>query len=260
MTRDEFRRRVADLKARHAYLFAGEHIGHTIAPGWLRIVEELCARIDEALTEAEKPLVRFMQIKEKLGGLRCYLNVEPPRLDLILVDGVASFRGLDSKEPGFRLFLHLARFVQDAEEKSYQTCLFCGAPGRLRTEDRGWILTLCDRHAPYDYRNLDVGFELLTVPDRDLPQLALSETAALLLKERSQLRDLGAAHLGLLPSWKIGQPIQLVVEVADGSRSMAIDICREAIQRTGCLLDAVDRAWLRPEYEYASEADVTWVF
>jgi hypothetical protein len=62
-------------------LFAGPHIGHHVPPGWLSIVSELCAQIDGVLDEAERRGISFAQIKEKLGGLRCYLNV-PPVSDL----------------------------------------------------------------------------------------------------------------------------------------------------------------------------------
>ena len=56
MTRGEYESRIAELNTRYPYLFPGPHIGHHVPPGWLSIVSELCAQIDRALAEAERPL------------------------------------------------------------------------------------------------------------------------------------------------------------------------------------------------------------
>ncbi|HVS78343.1 MAG TPA: hypothetical protein VHE11_15495 [Steroidobacteraceae bacterium] len=162
MTRDEHERRVAALKRRYPYLFAGDHLGHDIPPGWLVIIEELCAQIDAALAEAEKPAARFTQIKEKFGGLRAYLSGAPLRVDIIRDRG-APVSGHARAPASSALFARLAPLVRQAEERSFQTCLFCGAPGKLRG-DRLWLLTLCDMHEPYGYRDLDDRFEELTTP------------------------------------------------------------------------------------------------
>ena len=154
MTKDEYDERIAKLKSRYPYLFVGQHIGHDIAPGWLAIIEELCRQIDEALAEAERPSVRFLQIKEKFGGLRAYLNVSPMRID-IFSEGGERLSGHLAKAAVPDISSRLAPLVSEAEEKSFQTCEFCGAAGRLRT-DRDWLRTLCDKHAssssldPYD--------------------------------------------------------------------------------------------------------------
>jgi hypothetical protein len=54
MTKEEYEERIAALQGRYPNLFAGEHLGHDIAPGWLAIVEQLCRQIDEALAEARE--------------------------------------------------------------------------------------------------------------------------------------------------------------------------------------------------------------
>jgi len=97
MTRDEYEGRIAELKARYPYLFAAPHVGRHVAPGWMSIVSDLCARIDGALTEAERPRVHFTQIREKYGSLRAYLNIAPLRVDIFGgVEGICR-RGRDAE-------------------------------------------------------------------------------------------------------------------------------------------------------------------
>jgi len=168
MRRDEYEGRIAELKARYPYLFAGRHIGHDIAPGWLSIAFELCARIKGAVAEAERPCIYFGQIKEKFGGLRCYLNIAPLRIDVFgdaESPGISGYIG-ESETPC--LFERLSPLIHAAEAESYRTCIFCGAAGRLRREDRSWVLTLCDRHNACTYDDLDAAFEQVTDPERDL--------------------------------------------------------------------------------------------
>lgn len=160
MTRDEYDRRVDELKRRYAYLFAGDHLGHDIPPGWIALVEYLCARIDEALAEAEKPAVSFVQIKEKFGGLRAYLRGAPVRIDIMSAAGVLASGHLRGT-PQPDVLARLAPLIRAAEARSFDVCVFCGGPGRLR-RDRDWILTLCDAHAPFAYADLERWFEALT--------------------------------------------------------------------------------------------------
>lgn len=72
--------------------------------------------LDEAFDMAERQAVVIMQIKEKFGGLRVYLEPETPSSVL--------------------------DFTDELERRSYQTCEACGAPGERRTEF-GWHKTLC---------------------------------------------------------------------------------------------------------------------
>jgi hypothetical protein len=132
MTRDEYESRIAELKTRYPYLFAGPHIGHQVPPGWLSTFSELCAQIDAALDEAERPRIHFTQIKEKLGGLRAYLNIAPLRVDILAgaeSPGISAYVG-EGETPG--LFKRLSPLIQAAEVESYRTCIFCGVAGRLR--------------------------------------------------------------------------------------------------------------------------------
>lgn len=71
-----------------------------------------------ATREAELELPRMLQIKEKFGTLRVYIDHADERI-MALTDM--------------------------AEKLSEFTCEKCGAPGELRTG--GWLKTLCDEHA-----------------------------------------------------------------------------------------------------------------
>jgi hypothetical protein len=162
MTREESERRIAALQTQYRYLFdSGDSIGFDFLPGWFAILEELCQRIDEALSPEEKQTVRFLQIKEKLGGLRAYLNIAPVRLDFFGNGNHLS--GHINVGPHPDIYSRLAPFVRAAEEQSYRTCIFCGASGVLR-RDRDWILTLCDTHAEATYWDLRQRFDEITTP------------------------------------------------------------------------------------------------
>ncbi len=67
--------RIQQLRERYPYQFARLFAyGLSVDPGWLGIVESTCAQIDAALEAGNVPKQTFSwnQIKEKLGGLRCY--------------------------------------------------------------------------------------------------------------------------------------------------------------------------------------------
>jgi hypothetical protein len=162
MTREQHEQRLAALTSRYPYLFSGEHLEYDIAPGWLGIVEELCAQIEATLTAAEKPTVSFGQVKEKLGGLRAYVKGAPLRLDIIGERGLR-VSGRFEKEARSDVFSRIAPILDAAEDASYRTCILCGAPGRVR-RNRSWWLTLCDKHAACTYQDLKERFEEVTGP------------------------------------------------------------------------------------------------
>lgn len=64
------------------------------------------------------PQVVAVQVKEKFGGLRFYVNGGDDAVD---------------------------SFISFAESMSHRICEKCGKPGKSRTG--GWIYTLCDEHA-----------------------------------------------------------------------------------------------------------------
>jgi len=88
-----------------------------IAPGWARIVD----RLDRDLTKIA-PGYKLGQIKEKLGGLRYY------------IDGPLDEVGQRAQG-----------LIENAEDDSFHTCDYCGEPGELKKI--GWVYcTRCDRH------------------------------------------------------------------------------------------------------------------
>jgi hypothetical protein len=258
MTRDDHEGRIAELNTRYPYLFAGPHIGHHVPPGWLSIVSELCAQIDRALTEAERPLIYFTQIKEKFGGLRVYVNIAPLRID-ILGDGESpGISGYVGEGAAPSLFNRLSPLIHAAEEESYRTCIFCGAAWHLRREDRSWVLTLCDRHDACTYDHLDAAFELVTDPQRDLVPPTMEEVAATFLADRMMLRDLGVLHLAVLPPVGKLAPYRLVLTLAEASQIS--DVLQAATPRVGWPLNATTLEHLAVYADRPKAGDGSWIF
>lgn len=81
----------------------------------------------ERVEEEFKLLPNIVQIKEKFGELRIYLDMPLPNM---YAWGVVDF----------------------AEEMSRVTCEVCGAPGETIT--KGWHKTLCEQHAKERYGNV----------------------------------------------------------------------------------------------------------
>lgn len=79
--------------------------------GWESLVQPLLAMAAEQGAEV-------LQVKEKFGGLRIYVD------------------GGNEK---------LQAAIEEAEKKSYRTCEECGQSGTTR--EGGWLRTLCDTHA-----------------------------------------------------------------------------------------------------------------
>lgn len=98
-----------------------------IGRGWYEPVRKACLALERIAENMDAPdpdgdgldlRPRALQIKEKFGGLRFYLNGSAPGADEI---------------------------VQIAEEECAKICEKCGAPGQRR-DDLGWVTTLCDTH------------------------------------------------------------------------------------------------------------------
>ncbi len=210
MRRKEYDHRVAALKSRFPHLFAGPQNGHSFYPGWLGILNELCAGLDDALAGSERRDVHFKHIKEKFGGLRADLSIAPPRLDAAAGDGTRSSRPPGTAQSCLSISDRTAPFVRAAETRSYATCIFCGAPGVLR-RDRSRVLTLCDGHAPFDHRDLDVAFESMT--SECARPTGWAEAVGLLRLGAFELRDPGVLFLGVLPP-EAGGPYRIVLRLA----------------------------------------------
>ena len=92
--------------------------------GWIPLIEEAKTIIDEynqKLKEEDldaEPL-EFIQIKEKWGGLRIYLNY---------------------------YVQEIADQIHELESKSLNICEHCGTNKNVKSDwTHGWIMTLCDK-------------------------------------------------------------------------------------------------------------------
>ena len=89
-----------------------------VSDGWFDLLMSLSIKL-EAMDGIDS--VHVVQVKEKFGGLRFYVNSATSAMYEI---------------------------IMEAEVNSYKICEVCGNPGELR---RGrWIQTLCDKHAEPD--------------------------------------------------------------------------------------------------------------
>lgn len=89
--------------------------------GWFDILWRLCEDLEPLVAEfraAGGHKFEVLQVKEKFGGLRFYVN-------------------------GSNDAIH--QRILAAQEESFHTCEICGQPGELR--EVGWIKTTCDEHA-----------------------------------------------------------------------------------------------------------------
>lgn len=106
----------ATLKEEHPILYGGIN-GFDCGDGWFSLLRELSQRIEainrQFISDNERVVV--MQVKEKFGGLRFYVNSST---------------------------MDIYRLIAEAEERSFKVCEECGEEGVLRKE--GWWRTLCD--------------------------------------------------------------------------------------------------------------------
>jgi hypothetical protein len=96
--------------------------GFTHDDGWFDILWRLCEDLEPLVAQFEKETglhFEVLQVKEKFGGLRFYVNCR--------------------RNEGIRQRIGIAA------DESFRTCEICGQPGALR-EERS-IKTLCDEHA-----------------------------------------------------------------------------------------------------------------
>lgn len=99
----------------------------SIQPGWVGIIERLYERF-MMLPEERRPVI--VQIKEKFGTLRVYVQTVDPDVDAP---------------------------IKIAEAESARACQVCGCRGRMRKIGR-WYATLCGvhhMHAEERHTNLD---------------------------------------------------------------------------------------------------------
>lgn len=100
-----------------------ERYGLGVGAGWWPLVAELTREILE-IDRASGRTSKLVQIKEKFGGLRFYLQETTH----------------DHWEA-----------ISQAESRSLETCETCGAPGKMYSD--GWMKTLCREHALERWQN-----------------------------------------------------------------------------------------------------------
>ncbi len=100
----------------------GMRLGFECDDGWFELIRNLSAPLEAIIADmspAERPDYRALQVKEKFGGLRFYMTLSTPKMDVL---------------------------IADAERRSFTVCEICGKPGKTVVV-RGWAKTVCAAHA-----------------------------------------------------------------------------------------------------------------
>jgi hypothetical protein len=99
--------------------------GWDCGKGWHPIIEEALNEIEkviEKMPKKQKNIFKksfeIFQVKQKLGGLRIYVNIYTNEI---------------------------IEIISNAETKAEKTCEECGKPGIIR-EIHHWLFTSCDEH------------------------------------------------------------------------------------------------------------------
>lgn len=126
-----------------------ELFGIECGKGWSKLIEPIFAYIKEYNKDKNKEeQIQILQVKEKFASLRFYTNFGTPELH---------------------------KMIEDAEDKSYHTCEFCGSTENIG-HTMGWITTMChncikksvikdDRHKLWIRE--DNGKAYFVFPDKD---------------------------------------------------------------------------------------------
>jgi hypothetical protein len=101
-------------------------VGNTLW-GTKVVTQEMLDEAKEKMEHERGHVPVAVQVKEKFGGLRFYVN-----------------GAIDEHY----------NYISFAESMSYRTCEECGAPGKRYTD--GWHRVLCDVHAEMDGRDNDI--------------------------------------------------------------------------------------------------------
>lgn len=98
--------------------------GFACGDGWFALIYKLSAEIEAIakkhnIDENTDAWPKAVQVKEKFGGLRFYIDIESESIRKQVSD-----------------------LVEQAEGKSFTICERCGQPGKVRFDS--WVKTLCD--------------------------------------------------------------------------------------------------------------------
>lgn len=114
------------IVAKYPLLFNGHDLGTETGPGWWPLLEELMAGLTTLVELTPGASINVVQIKEKFGGLRFYMDTK----------GVPD---------GSRFHQVVDELVQHAENQAARTCEACGEPGTRG--GKFWLKTYCKKHA-----------------------------------------------------------------------------------------------------------------
>jgi len=112
------------MQAKERYDYRAEVGVGGILYGTKTVTQEDLDEAKKAMDEAAAEVPVAVQVKEKFGGLRFYVQAATDE--------------------------HY-NYISFAESMSYHTCEECGAPGKRYTD--GWHQTLCDIHAAMNNRS-----------------------------------------------------------------------------------------------------------
>lgn len=96
------------------------HIDHH--PGWYPIIEDLAEDLYELSLQFTENSITFQCIRDKLGGMRCYVEYHLP---------------------GDEIF-EIEQIVRKYEKMSLKTCEECGKKGKVCVPKLSWFATLCN--------------------------------------------------------------------------------------------------------------------
>ena len=91
--------------------------GFDVDDGWFDLLWTLSLALEDE-TKTSGTVIEAVQVKEKFGGLRFYVNCRRNEA--------------------------IRQRIGIAADESFHTCEVCGKPGELR--EARWIRTLCDEH------------------------------------------------------------------------------------------------------------------
>jgi hypothetical protein len=119
-------------------------LGISIGGGWLDPMAEACEKIQKLMDDNPGFIVMFLQIKEKLGGLRAYCRTfSIDENNMAQADELGAPK-LDEKHKP--LYDEVFKIICEAENKCDVRCEVCGEPGTTH-HSTGYIHVACDKHA-----------------------------------------------------------------------------------------------------------------
>jgi len=120
-----------------------------IQPGWKALVDDLCLRLDETLTDEQAERFAVRQIKDKLGTLRFYFSfgcaAEQPYTKSPSTCTSQTAR-LVSGDRNAETAGKIRAAIEAAISRSNTTCSVCSQPGRMH-DLSGLLSVRCDEHS-----------------------------------------------------------------------------------------------------------------